>query len=316
MWITGDISDFSSRLHELPTGSEELITGFQTESIAYANVPNYQKVKWSKEIEHKWYEFDNFSIKIHPLDDDSVSFFNRASLSDIIHKQAVNNLVVDLKKAKLWDSFDIIYPMVGGTANSHQHNLISSNYSISFGQATVHNSYGAAGDGQPWSFDGWAYFFYTMNDFQANADIPGVGNLSIYVTVDVADPNFASLINLQTDTQNYWELNVNASDEIGWSWGTGVSGDVSSTNNEGFFQLLHNGSQIQFRRNNLLLESQTRVPNASGSPYISSLYGKNIGGVCTNKTLGFAAIAPRMNEYNSEYYEIVQAYQQLLSRSN
>lgn len=60
MWITGDQQDFAARLHSLPTGTQELITGFQAEGVSYTGSnPTYLNNKWNSEFNHRWAEFTN-----------------------------------------------------------------------------------------------------------------------------------------------------------------------------------------------------------------------------------------------------------------
>jgi hypothetical protein len=74
MWQTGNISDFSSRLHSLPSGSQDLITGFYPEGQNYTGITytglnfmgfpftgdNYSlRQKWNKEFNLQYYRFTN-----------------------------------------------------------------------------------------------------------------------------------------------------------------------------------------------------------------------------------------------------------------
>lgn len=73
MWISGNISDFANRLHQLPTGIECLITGFYPEGQNYTgyytglNFMNQPftgdnlslKHKWNKEFNLQYYRFTN-----------------------------------------------------------------------------------------------------------------------------------------------------------------------------------------------------------------------------------------------------------------
>lgn len=60
MWITGNIRDFENRLHQLPTGTQDLITGFVPEGLNYTgNSPLYQNLKWNKELNLQYYRFSN-----------------------------------------------------------------------------------------------------------------------------------------------------------------------------------------------------------------------------------------------------------------
>jgi hypothetical protein len=75
MWQTGNISDFSNRLHQLPTDTDDLITGFAPEAqnnytgitytgLNYIGEPttgdNYSlRQKWNKEFNLQYYRFTN-----------------------------------------------------------------------------------------------------------------------------------------------------------------------------------------------------------------------------------------------------------------
>ena len=74
MWVTGNISNFANRLHTLPTGVQDLITGFLYEAtgnytgiiytgLNYRGIPftgtNYNlRVKWNNEFNLQWYRFN------------------------------------------------------------------------------------------------------------------------------------------------------------------------------------------------------------------------------------------------------------------
>ena len=61
MYSSGDISNFASRLHQLPTGILELqnyrleATGANYTGIA----ARYQNTKWNKEFNYQWFRFTN-----------------------------------------------------------------------------------------------------------------------------------------------------------------------------------------------------------------------------------------------------------------
>jgi hypothetical protein len=56
-------------------------------------------------------------------DTDAQAFFTATSISDNVIRDAVDQLVSDLKTANIWTKFYAIYPMVGGTASTHKYNL-------------------------------------------------------------------------------------------------------------------------------------------------------------------------------------------------
>lgn len=57
------------------------------------------------------------------LDPDAAAFLRAAGINDYTISLAVNTLVLDLKGFNLWNSFEAIYPFVGGTAETHKWNL-------------------------------------------------------------------------------------------------------------------------------------------------------------------------------------------------
>jgi hypothetical protein len=58
-----------------------------------------------------------------PLDPDAAAFLSAAGISNQVQSNAINNLVLKLKEENLWTEFDVIYPFVGGTADTHKLNL-------------------------------------------------------------------------------------------------------------------------------------------------------------------------------------------------
>jgi hypothetical protein len=57
------------------------------------------------------------------LDADATKFIENAKISDTVQKQAIQNLVKQLKDSALWSKFTAIYPFIGGTAASTKLNL-------------------------------------------------------------------------------------------------------------------------------------------------------------------------------------------------
>jgi hypothetical protein len=65
----------------------------------------------------------NLNLRKIASDADAYNFLSTASVSGIAEQIAVNTLVTDLKSYGIWDKMKAIYPMVGGTANTHKFNL-------------------------------------------------------------------------------------------------------------------------------------------------------------------------------------------------
>jgi hypothetical protein len=60
---------------------------------------------------------------VYATDPDAFRFIEVANITSSVQVTAVNNLVVGLKSANLWNKMQVIYPFIGGTAFSHKWNL-------------------------------------------------------------------------------------------------------------------------------------------------------------------------------------------------
>lgn len=65
---------------------------------------------------------DGYSTQLG-YDGDASLFFNVAGITSSMERNAVNSLVVGLKSNNLWNKIQVIYPFVGGTANTCKYNL-------------------------------------------------------------------------------------------------------------------------------------------------------------------------------------------------
>ena len=81
-------------------------------------------------------------------DSDASAFFTAAGITDTTQKNAVNQLVLDLKAASIWSKMDAIYPFVGGTSTTHRYNLKNTaNFLITFSGTLTHSATGVTPDG-------------------------------------------------------------------------------------------------------------------------------------------------------------------------
>jgi hypothetical protein len=99
--------------------------------------------------------------QIASFDADAVAFFNRVTTAggslSLTEKQAVNQLVLDLKANSLWTPMKAIYPMVGASAAACAQNLKSSSFTGTFSSGWTFASTGATPNGTS------AYFDTAMN---------------------------------------------------------------------------------------------------------------------------------------------------------
>jgi len=89
--------------------------------------------------------------QIASFDADAVAFFNRVTTAggtlSTTEKQAVNQLVLDLKANSLWTPMKAIYPMVGASAAACAQNLKSSSFTGTFSSGWTFASTGVTPNG-------------------------------------------------------------------------------------------------------------------------------------------------------------------------
>lgn len=89
-----------------------------------------------------------FPAGVGGYDPDAQAFFTAAGITSPTQKNAVNQLVIDLKAASIWTKILAIYPYVGGSASSNSFNLKNTaQFQITWSGAVTHNAIGITGDG-------------------------------------------------------------------------------------------------------------------------------------------------------------------------
>jgi len=86
------------------------------------------------------------------FDSDAQAFITATGITDGTQQNAINTLVLDLKSYGIWSKTKAIYPMVGGTANTHKYNLkdprdLNAAFRLSFIGGWTHGSTGAKPNG-------------------------------------------------------------------------------------------------------------------------------------------------------------------------
>jgi len=85
-------------------------------------------------------------------DVDAQAFITATGITDTTQKNAINQLVLDLKSANIWTKMKAIYPFVGGTATTHKFNLkdprdLDAAFRLVFNGGWTHTSTGALPNG-------------------------------------------------------------------------------------------------------------------------------------------------------------------------
>ena len=85
------------------------------------------------------------------FDSDALAFFDRVTIAggilSTLEKDAINQLVIDLKSYSIWSKMKAIYPMVGASSAACAQNLKSSSFTGSFSSGWTFSSTGAKPNG-------------------------------------------------------------------------------------------------------------------------------------------------------------------------
>jgi hypothetical protein len=256
--------------------------------------------------------------QIASFDADASAFFGRVATAggtlSTTEKQAVNQLVLDLKANSLWTPMKAIYPMVGASAAACAQNLKSSSFTGTFTSGWTFASTGVTGNGTS------AFFDTNFNPTTSNS----INNfsLSVYLRTGTTIGGYVS------DYGNavgpvFLPLTVIESTPTGranycWDFTTGA-GTVATTDSRGMWGASRSGvnSWVSFERNTAVAKTtattQSTLPN-------SNIYGGAINdrGTAINFSTRQIAMAHcgdslTTTQYNN-FYTAVQTFQTTLSR--
>lgn len=245
------------------------------------------------------------------FDADAEVFFTAASITDSTQKNAVNQLVLDLKSYNIWTKMKAIYPICGGSASSHAVNLKTpGTYNLTFSTGWTHSSNGIVQNGTG---------FANTNFNPSTQSTLNNTHLSLYSrTIDV---NWLWLDFGNTIPPAQFSIapgysNVAYSDSYNYN-----TGRISSATSDGrgFYLQTRTASNVhKFFRNGVQL-STTNI-GASGSfvnlnIYLGALNDSGTAQYRTSRQYAFASIGDGLTDTEaSNFRTAVQAYQTTLSR--
>lgn len=127
----------------------------------------------------------NYSRVLASIDTQAQAFITAAGITDPTQITAINNLVVGLKGASLWDKIIALWPFVGGSATSHKFNLknpldTDAAFRLAFSGGFTHNANGITPNG----VNGFADTFLSGANLTNNNT-----SWSIYSRSDITDDN-------------------------------------------------------------------------------------------------------------------------------
>jgi hypothetical protein len=273
------------------------------------------------------YAFLGSALAKVQFDPDAQSFFNATGITNSTIQDAVNTLTVSLKDNGLWTSMSAIYPMVGGTADTHKYNLkdpqdTNAAYRITFSGSWTHSEASgsipdgaAAGTGTTsgntfysasGAINNFSLSYYTRTNVMQN----NVGGLFTFGTSVSATESYAIMVNRSNagaiSLNVYSNMGADAQG-IGFSYsnvaqrGLVVGSRTSSTSNK----VYHNGT----------LRGTNTTTNTGTWPARAIHFGAPTSGVFTSMNCQFAHIGLGLTDAQvSTLTTIVENFQDALGR--
>ncbi len=260
--------------------------------------------------------------QIASFDADAVAFFNRVTTAggslSLTEKQAVNQLVLDLKANSLWTPMKAIYPMVGASAAACAQNLKSSSFTGSFTSGWTFASTGVTPNGTSAYMD-------TGFVIGGNITLPSI-HLTYYSrTNSLITATFPTEIGVGFGGGGlaYYELNVRRSSTFSTILNDGYVIGANSTNSDsrGFY-IANRTSNVNLNiwKNGTKTGTNTATSTFANVPtnnilIAASKDGSNSVSNFSNRECAFSSIGDGLTDTQAgNFYTAVQAFQTTLSR--
>lgn len=249
---------------------------------------------------------------------DAAAFFARVTAAggslSTTEKQAVNQLVLDMKTNGIWSSMKAIYPMVGASAAACAQNLKSSSFTGSFSTGWSFSSNGVTPNGTTSCFfdtnfeatsftlTNNAFGFYTRSNIISNQGDMGA-----------LDDNSANQINMGANYIGAGAFARNFSTSYGGATNTNTQGFYSNSRIVSTeFKMYKNGSVLQ-----TIASSTGTALSGVRMALGGHMNAANISvSVPSTKQYAFAFLSDGLTDTQaSNFYTAVQAFQTMLSRN-
>jgi hypothetical protein len=259
--------------------------------------------------------------QIASFDADALAFFQRVSDAtgtlSLTEKQAINQLVVDMKTAGIWSSMKAVYPMVGASAAACAQNLKSSSFTGTFTSGWTFASSGVTGNG---------ISAYMNTNFIPSSDYTSGTNFGLFLytsstTAGAADRDMGIFTGGDTPSFSLTSKDATSSKTDLFNYAGRIS--VGGYNVEGFYIGSRTASNsAKLFRNGTSIGTTTAAAGTAPSIFLV-LGGANLSssnpitsvGVFSAKTFSFAGTCDGLTDTEaSNFYTAVQAFQTTLSR--
>jgi hypothetical protein len=257
----------------------------------------------------------NHGILASQFDYDALLFLNATGITDPTIRLAINYLVFSLKINGLWNKFNAIYPIVGGTATTHRFNLrnpIDANvaFRLFFSGGWTHSANGALPNGT----NSFADTFFTPSV----SALQNSHHISYYSRTNV---NLTQVeIGASTNSTNYDVLQLRVANNSYYIINQGAPyAFAANTNSQGYYIANRTASNVvNGWKNGVKVATATTLPNANSSAkiYIGALNTNNTTTTqYSTKECAFATIGLGLTDTEAPIlYNIIQTFNTILGR--
>ena len=254
------------------------------------------------------------------FDTDAQAFITATALTDTTQKNAINDLVLDLKSAGIWTKMRALYPMVGGTATTHKFNLkdprdLDAAYRLVFSGGWTHTSTGALPNGTT----GYA-------DTNLIPSTSGIGlnstHMSYYsrTNYDGAGIDFGAISNPGNNGSIYANLKISNAVyfRVNTNNVTQTESSVSVSDSRKFYMVNRISSTVETTFINGTANNVTKSSNVQPTVkfYLGSANLNNVASYFGQRQCAFSSIGDGLTDLESTlFYQIVEKYQYALGRN-
>jgi hypothetical protein len=252
--------------------------------------------------------------QIASFDADAVAFFDRVTTAggtlSTTEKQAVNQLVLDLKANSLWTPMKAIYPMVGASAAACAQNLKSSSFTGTFTSGWTFASTGVTPNGTSAYMDtGLNSNILNVTNTSFSLYLRTVGTVGTYPSdIGVVSAGARYFINyMSTDSNSYFDI-YNRSSFANSNVGAGFIQYTRTSNS--LSKVIYKNSFTHTNTN-----STNSYPNPNDLIYLGACKILLSARDYSNRQNSFCHIGDGLTDTQaSNLYTAVQAFQTTLSR--
>lgn len=254
-------------------------------------------------------------------DADAEAFSDAAGLTDNTHKEAIDDLVAQLKTDSIWTKFHAIYPMLGGTATTHKYNLIDPQdtdgaFRITWNGGWTHSSNGALPNGST----GYADTHFAPNSHFDETTYQGWG---YYSRTSTGDSDEYVMGSTHSGARSH-TLIARRTNDTGYTHADTTTGSYrltngTVTNGAAFFHSSQDGTNLVLRRNTTTVATNTTSGSNTPGTYniaLGAINNQGTVGNWSNKQCALAYISVFLTSTEQGNLDAaVDTYQTALSRN-